>query len=179
MNRSILLCSLVFVTAIAAAPAPPEGSAPAGVPPNVKVTLFVGKSGGPAASDDKVYRMVGQAGDPIRILMGWRAPIPTRQSSSDSAEAATSFIYQNIGVTANLQTDVLANGRLAVHGEIEISGARGAPLAELTSAKPVLIGTFQQALRIVVAPGKRMRVAEGPDPDGGTLHLDLQVDLVE
>jgi hypothetical protein len=179
MNRSMLLCSLLVATVALAAPPPPEGSAPAGVPPNIKVTLFVGKSGGPAAAEDKVYRIVGQAGDPLRMLMGWRAPIPTRQSSGEGADAATNFIYQNIGVSADLQTDVLTNGRFAVHGQIEISGARGAPLGDVTSAKPILIGTFQQALRVVVAPGKRMRVAEGPDPEGGTLHLDLQVDLVE
>ena len=49
MKRSVLLCSLLVVAAAtiaAAAAAPPEGSAKSDVPPNVKVTLFVGKSGG-------------------------------------------------------------------------------------------------------------------------------------
>jgi hypothetical protein len=180
MKRSVLLCSVLVVTAAAAAPAPPEGSAKADVPPNVKVTLFVGKSGGPSGSDEKTYKMLGQAGGPTRILMGWRAPIPTRQSSAEGSDApATSFVYQNIGVSADLQTDVLPDRRLVVHGQVEISGARGAPLGDVTSSKPTLIGTFQQALRVVVAPGKRVRVAEAPDPDGGTLHLDIQVDLVE
>ena len=179
MNRSMLLCFLLIVTAVTASAAPPESSAPAGVPPNVSVTLFVGKSGGPSGSEPKAYKMLGQAGDPMRLLMGWRAPIPTRQSSGDGADAATNFIYQNIGVSADLQTDVLSDRRLAVHGQIEISGVRGAPLGELTSSKPTVIGTFQQALRVVVTPGKRMRVAEVPDPEGGTLHLDIQVDLVE
>ena len=180
MKRSLLPCCLMFVTAVAAALPAPE-SASAGAPqPNVAVTLFVGKSGGPTGNDEKKYRMLGQAGSSSRMLMGWRAPIPTRQSAADASEAgSTSFIYQNIGVSSDLQVDVLSDRRLAVHGQVEISGARGAPLGDLTSSKPTLIGTFQQALRVVVTAGKRVRVAEAPDPEGGTVHLDIQVDLVE
>ena len=180
MKRSVLLCSSVcLVTAVVAAQAPPAGSNTPAATPNVAVTLFVGKTGGPSGNDEKKYRMLGQAGSSSRMLMGWRAPIPTRQSADASEAPSTSFVYQNIGVTADLQTDVLPDRRLAVHGQVEISGARGAPLGDLTSTKPTLIGTFQQALRVVVTPGKRLRVAEAPDPEGGTVHLDIQVDIVE
>jgi len=181
MKRSVLLSLMLIPTALVAGAAPPEGTPAApGVAPNVAVTLIVGRAGGPTGADEKTYRILGQAGSTSRMLMGWRAPIPTRQSAAESAEAPSmSFVYQNIGVSADLQTDVLPDRRLLVHGQVEISGARGAPLGDLTSAKPTLIGTFQQALRVVLVPGKRLRVAEGPDPDGGTIHLDIEVDIVE
>lgn len=174
------LLLLVPMAVATAQPAPERaGGAAQSVAPNVTITLFVGKAGGPTGADEKTYRMLGQAGSSTRILMGWRAPIPTRQSAAESSETpSTSFVYQNIGVSADLQTDLLPDRRLLVQGQIEISGVRGAPLGDLTSAKPALIGTFQQALRVAVQPGKRVRVAEAPDPDGGTLHLDLQVDVV-
>jgi len=181
MKRSVLLSLVLIPTALVAGAAPPEGTTAApSVAPNVAVTLIVGKAGGPSGADEKTYRMLGQAGSASRMLVGWRAPIPTRHSAAESAEAPSmSFVYQNIGVSADLQTDILPDRRLLVHGQVEISGARGASLGELTSTKPTLIGTFQQALHVVVAPGKRLRVAEAPDPDGGTVHLDLQVDIVE
>jgi hypothetical protein len=39
-----------------------------------------------------------------------------------------------------------------------------------------MITTFQQVLHVVVTLGQKIRVAEGPDPDGGTLYLDLRAD---
>jgi hypothetical protein len=180
MKRFAATFLLVIPTLLLGAEAPPEGTSIPGTAPNVAVTLFVGKSGGPGGADEKVYRLLGQAGSPARMLMGWRAPIPTRQSAADASDApAMSFVYQNVGVSADLETDVLPDRRIRVRGQIEISGPRGAQLGELTSTKPTLIGTFQQALSVVLTPGKKLRIAQAPDPDGGIVHLDLQVDLVE
>jgi hypothetical protein len=172
------LVSLCLVPAVAAAQAAESGGP--GAPRNIAVTLFVGQTGGPSGPAERTYRMLGQDGSPARILMGWRAPIPTRQAADDSATGpATSFVYQNVGVSADLRTEVLGDGRVRVDGQIEISGPRGGQIAEMSSGKPLLIGTFQQMLRVVLPKGKRLRVAEAPDPDGGTLYLDLQADLLE
>jgi hypothetical protein len=174
------LMSLVFVTVLAAAAAAPPAEGGSNEPANVAVTLIVGQKGGASGGSEKTYRMLGQDGAPARMLMGWRAPIPTRQSADDpEAAPSTSFIYQNVGVSADLRTDILDGGRVLVDGTIEISGPRGGQLGEMSSGKPPLIGTFQQALRVVLQQGKRLRVAEAPDPDGGTVYLDLQADLLE
>jgi len=180
MMRSALLCFLIPATLAAAqAPADP-GSGPTDVPPNVAVTLIVGQTGGPSGPSERTYRMLGQDGSPARLLMGWRAPIPTRHSADDpAATASTSVVYQNVGVSADLRTEILADGRLRVDGQIEISGARGTPLGDLSSGKAPVIGTFQQMLRVVLQDGKRLRVAEAPDPDGGTVYLDLEAERLQ
>ncbi len=180
MRRSALLLFLIPATLGAGEAPPAGGSGATGVPRNVAVTLIVGQTGGPAGPLERTYRMLGQEGSPARMLMGWRAPIPTRQSADEPAAApSTSFVYQNVGVSADLRTEILGDGRVLIDGQIEISGPRGGQLADMSSGKPPLIGTFQQMLRVALPKGKRLRVAEAPDPDGGRVYLDLEADLLE
>ena len=148
--------------------------------PNVSITLIVGRAGGPAGSTEKTYRVLGQEGATTRMLIGWRTPIPTRSSEDKGGEAAaTNFVYQNVGVTADLEVEALGGARLLVAGQIEISGAREGPTVASTAGRPPLIGTFQQVLHVAVTNGEKLRVAEGPDPDGGTMFLDLRVDRLK
>jgi hypothetical protein len=179
-RMSVSGITALCATAALAAPVggPPERPKDDGA--NIALTLIVGQKGGPSGGYEKTYRMLGQDGTISRMLMGWRAPIPTRHAGEDTEEAAeTSFVYQNVGVSADLGTTILDDGRVLVHGTVEISGPRGAQLGEMLSGKPTLIGTFQQALRVVLQKGKRLRVAEAPDPEGGTLFLDIQADPLE
>ncbi len=173
--------ALAVLLPVLLASAAPAANAPAAaeVRDNVSITLIVGRVGGTTQPGERTYRFVGQDGKPARVLMGWRTPIPTRASDLKPGESpATSYVYQNIGLTADLQTQALGAGRFLVSGQIEISGVRESP--ELTSCeKPPLIGTFNQALQVVVQSGKKVRIAEGPDPEKGNLYLDLRVDLLE
>ena len=135
----------------------------------------------------KTYKFVGQDGKPASMLMGWRTPIPTRSSDKEQSESsATSYVYQNIGMTADLMTRNVGKDRYLVNGRIEISGTRdgvgaaaAAAAAGAPPGKPPLIGTFNQALNVAVSIGKKVRVAEVPDPEGGSLFVDLRVDRLE
>jgi hypothetical protein len=161
--------------AAAEAPAPPEARA------NVSFTLTVGRVGGPTGTKERTYKFVGQDGSVSRMLVGFRTPLPTRSSEEARGDAgSTAYIYQNVGVTADLDARSIDNGRFLVSGQVEISGAReGAPAESTPSGKPPMIGTFQQELHVVVANGKKIRIAEGPDPESGTLYVDLRVDRLE
>jgi len=110
--------------------------------------------------------------------MGWRTPIPTARAASDTSGDApvTTYVYQNVGMTAQLETRVLEPGAFLVEGTIELSGARALPGVELPPDMPA-IGTFQQELSVRLEDGKPLRVAEVPDPDGGTLYLELEASL--
>ena len=93
---------------------------------NVMITLKVAKTGAPDAGS-RVYRLVAQVGGPAAsMLMGWRMPIPTgpKKSAGSDVQAAPSFTYQNIGVTAHL---VRGGGRtlLIDTGTAEVSGLGG------------------------------------------------------
>jgi hypothetical protein len=168
--------ALLFPLVLAAAAAPPAGTSAATPVPNVAMTLIVGRIGAGAEDSQKTYKMLGQAGSTTSILMGWKMPIPTRSGEGGDA---TTYVYQNIGVSADMIPTIAPDGRFLVEGEIEISGTREPRGDAAKATKGPLIGTFQQALHVVLPRGKRVRVAEAPDPETGTLYLDLEVNLAD
>jgi hypothetical protein len=173
------LAALGLTAAVALAPVT-FAQQPAGPEParsNVAITLTVGKTG--AEAQDRKYRFVGQDGNRAAMLVGWRMPIPTAAKSDDGAAAAASavvnYVYQNIGVSADLEVRILASGAVALSGTLEVSGTREGKAGE----KMPIIGTFSQRLVVNTTPKKKIRVAEGPDPEGGTLHVDLEVEVLD
>jgi hypothetical protein len=42
-----------------------------------------------------------------------------------------------------------------------------------------LIGTFQQDLNVLLRAGKPLRIAEVPDPEGGTMYLELSAEVLD
>lgn len=172
-----LICGALLVAPVGVAWAAEEQAEAA---PNIRITLTTGKVG--ADSEQKTYNLVMRDdGPPARLLMGWRMPIPTTQSVGEAAdgEQEVSFVYQNVGMSAHLETRRLAADRILVRGMIEISGKRGGPAAGPDHGNPPVIGTFQQDLSVVVRDGEPLRVAEVPDPEGGTRFLDLQAEVME
>ncbi len=178
-----MLVSPALVLPIVLAAVAPAASAAATPPadrPNVSITLSVGRSGGASGAAEKVYKILGQEGATTRMLVGWRTPIPTRSSDDKGGETpATSYVYQNVGLTADLDVEALPGDRLLVAGQLEISGAREGQGVAAAGGRPPMIGTYQQALRVVLKNGEKLRVAEGPDPEGGTMFVDLRVDRLK
>jgi hypothetical protein len=172
---ALLVLSVVAVASTASG-AEPASPGPAS---NVTISLIVGRQGGSPGSKERTYKLLAEEGSDANLLMGWRTPIPTRSSEDKAGAAPTmSYVYQNVGVTANLKVQPVAPDRYVVRGGVEVSGAReGEP--DATAGKPPLIGTFNQALQVVVQRGRRVRVAEVPEPEGGTLFLDLLVDRAD
>ena len=171
-----LLVPVVVLAAVA--PVSSAETAPAAAQNNVSITLTIGKKDAPTGSGEKVHKFLIQEGAKSSVLMGWRTPLPTRAAEGAGEPSATSYIYQNVGVSATFETQAIGNGRYLVVGQVEISGVRP-PQTVGESGKPPLIGTFNQSLRVVLPNGQKVRVTEGPDPEGGTLFLDLRVDRVE
>jgi len=154
--------------------------APAGR--NVQVTITIGDVEEGAGVVVRKYRMLARDGAPrARMLMGWRTPIPTARAAADgSADApVTTYVYQNVGLTAQVETRVLEGGHIALDGVIELSAVRAIlPGLEVPANMPI-IGTFQQELSVVLDAGKPLRVAEVPDPEGGTLYLELTASVLD
>jgi len=151
---------------------------------NIAITITVGdtlpeEGKGP---DERSYRMVTLTdGRSTSLMMGWRMPIPTTRQPDDDpdGEPVTSYIYQNVGMTARLETRMLDDGRILVAGGIEVSGKRNAPEAERNEAGLPIIGTFQQDIYLVLRDGKKLRVAEVPDPEGGTIYIEMQAEVMK
>lgn len=176
-TAAALACLAFALPAPAAQSAPDPGSSGA----NVMITLTISKSGVPNAPAPRVYRMIGQDGAVARMLMGWRTPIPTVSAAKEEPgkPAVTSFIYQNVGVDAELRIRVEGGGRIHLQGEIEISGTREGPALDAGTQKAPVIGTFQQHVEVTAQEGKKLRIAEATDPEGGILSLEIEADVLE
>jgi hypothetical protein len=149
--------------------------------PNIRIILSTGKVGDDADAAEKTYRLVTRAdGPPARLLMGWRMPIPTTRSvgEGEDDEQEVSFVYQNVGMSAHLETRLLGPDHVLVRGMIEISAKRNGPTIDPDAGRPPVIGTFQQDLSVALRDGETLRVAEIPDPEGGTLFLDLRAEVI-
>ncbi|HXV77167.1 MAG TPA: hypothetical protein VD788_12690 [Candidatus Polarisedimenticolaceae bacterium] len=167
----LLACCLPCPTSSAAEPTETEA-----VGPNVRITLTVGDVDPGAQPVVRTYRLLTRdGGEPSRMLMGWRTPIPMSKGAGDEL----SYVYQNVGMTAQIRTTVRAGGTVLVSGEVEISGARQAIEGMQIPPHLPVIGTFQQDLSVSLEPGKPLRVAEVPDPEGGTMYLELTAEVLD
>ena len=171
----MLAAGLLVARPVAAETADTQAPSPAA---NVSLTLTVGNVGGKSPFERK-YRVLTQDRAVASLLMGWRTPIPmTSGATDDGGKAVTTFTYQNIGVSSSLRVTTVGSAKVAVDGDIEVSGAREGPAVDASGTKAPIIGTFQQHLQVVATEGHKLRVAEVPDPEGGTLYLDLEVDVL-
>jgi len=188
MNRRRLLVSMLVVLCVtipaSGALAHPEDDDAGGayVGPNVQITITIGHVEEQADPTVRTYRLIARdGGSATRMLMGWRTPIPT-SSATDAGGAPgslTSYVYQNVGMTAQIEARVIGNGRILVAGAIEISGARrNSDVVQAPPSMP-LIGTFQQDLNVLLRASKSLRIAEVPDPEGGTMYLDLVAEVLD
>lgn len=144
---------------------------------NIRVILRTGDIGEDGTKVNREWTMMARdRGRPASMLMGWRTPIPTATTVGEDPDAQpmTSYSYQNIGMSAQVETVILPNGKVLLVGQFELSGGRDQPPTEATETDDLpVIGTFQQSLNVILEPGKPVRVAEVPDHDGGTLFLEL------
>jgi hypothetical protein len=178
MRRSKLSPVLLLLALCAPAPeALAADGADAGA--NIQVTITLGDAE-ERSEPQRVYRLLARdGGPPARMLMGWRMPMPTQRAEVEQVEApVTSYVYQNVGVTANLTARRVPDGRVLVDGQIEVSGVREGKEGSEHAGMPV-IGTFQQAVNVLLREGKPLRVAQVPDPEGGSLFLELAVEVLE
>jgi hypothetical protein len=171
-----LVCLLASATPVTAQESGDTAVKESGLGANVLLTLTIGEvKEGPRRD----YKIVTRSGEAASLLVGWRTPIPTvRSGDADSGEPVTSYVYQNVGMTARLRPTLLPDGRLRLDGEIEISGSKKSDVVETPDEMPV-IGTFQQNLDVIVKRGEPLRVAEVPDPEGGQLYLELEARLLD
>jgi len=175
LRSAVVVAALALAATVAAAQDPGRSGAPRETERNVQFTITLGEvSAGPQRS----YRLVGSLGETARMIVGFRTPIPTARSNEDGSGAATSFVYQNVGLTALLRPTRYEDGRLRVTGQVEVSSSKASETTGSVQGMPV-IGTFQQELDVFLEPGKPLRLAEGPDPDGGQRYIELTAALLD
>lgn len=175
---SVPVLSACLILAIAGSP-PGFGDSGGSVGENLVVTITVDEGG---SSAKRSYRLLTRDdGSPSRLNTGWRVPIATatfaaRDESGDPG-TATSFSYQNIGLTTTLHTKML-DGTIEVRGNLEISAATGSGQGAPRGGAPT-IGTFHQEFNVLTEPGQPLELADVSSPRGGTLSVRMRVDRLE
>ncbi len=167
----VLALALTLVLALApGAPLAPVARAAGGddatSATNVFVTIRIGGEQDGAPIPTRSYSLVGVAGDrPISLLGGERVPIPTTSWNAAAAASnpapVTSFTYQNVGFTAQVEASMLPDGRIRLFGSIENSQL--VPTTVSTAGAQPQVATFEQHFLVVVESGEPVRVmnAEG------------------
>jgi hypothetical protein len=124
MKRWSFLTSLISIAlALAVFPSVQAQEETAGtIGPNVSVTITVGEVEDDGSKPNRAYKLMTRSGSSAELLMGWRTPIPTATSDAEGEEDAnvTSFVYQNVGMTARIEVRVVGQGTVLLRGEVEI-----------------------------------------------------------
>jgi hypothetical protein len=173
ISIAIALCAALMLP-VAASDTDPGGS----LSSNVLLTIIV-REGDDAA--EKAYRVVARGDDSrARLLTGWRVPIPTTTSKAEGDCASqTSYTYQNVGLTADFRAKVFPGDRVALRGEIEVSGAKESLRDQTGASRAPMIGAFQQSFNVLLHDGSPLELAAVANPDGGALSVRLQADILD
>jgi hypothetical protein len=157
---------------------PLDEGAPPG--PNIRVTLTIGDSESKSGFRERNYRTIARIHQRTELMMGWRTPIPQkrREVTTDGDAPVIAYTYQNIGVTGQLELDMIGDKILA-NLQVEVSGPKEGAGEAARSDAPPIIGTFQQQLVVVLTDGKSLRIAEVPDHEGGSLYLEVTAEVLD
>jgi hypothetical protein len=152
-----------------------------GLPPNVLITVTVGETGPDSSGSEKSYELLALSGQETELLTGWRYPIPTSTFNTSSkggkVTPVTSFSYQNLGMTVMLETRVVGESRIRIHGAIEVSGVdRELESGDAPREVPKL-GTFNHRFNAILKDGVTAMISKVPHPGGGSIVVKLRADI--
>jgi hypothetical protein len=166
-------------------PALEAWSAPPAPPPNVRITIEVGRLDGGKKAPVGHYEMVVSSGDEnAKLLVGTRMPIPTstsqqaNASGGDTPVQVTSFTYQNVGLTADLRVVSADSARIHLKGSIEASFLRG-PVPEHPTQGGPAMGTVSHAVDVSLRPGAPTRIVAVEEAGAGSFYLEMTADPVD
>jgi hypothetical protein len=165
-----VLCAALLLPA-AAADTEGHGS----LAPNVALTITV-RNGDDA--QDRAYRLLLR-GDtsPARLMTGWRVPVPT--ATEGDGDGATIYSYQNVGMTTSVRARLLPGDRVALEGQLEVSGSREVTEGTTSMAHAPIIGTFEQGFNVLLDEGRPVELAAVAGPKGGALSVRLEVEVLD
>ena len=159
---------VALAVGLAAAPAiaagPTEGE-------NVRITIQISAAEGNRERAPGVYQVVAQLGEQVQLTVGNRIPVPavTFPTGDPAATPATSYSYQNVGLTGRVTTREYTAGRIRLEGELQAS-----MLHDATS--PPVIGTYNLQWTVLLEEGRTTRVTEIATPGSGPYFVDVRAE---
>jgi hypothetical protein len=163
LHRLALVC---LILTAAPAVAQEASTRPAPEPqPNVRVTIRVMRLEQGKPRPVKSYDLVVSPETPgSKLLSGARVPLPVGGSES--------FIYQNIGFSAEATVWLLPGGKIKLLAQIEDSR-----LAEPVAGRPPVVETRQLSVNTILSDGQPMVVTkvEGDADPSGQVEVEAKI----
>jgi hypothetical protein len=150
---------------------------------NVRVTFTAGKLDGAAKKENKVPAkslslVVTSGGPPASLLTGSRVPIPktTIETTADGVVPVTSYTYQNIGFSAQVEATILPNGWIQVRADLEDSWIEDGP--ENDADQPV-VETRNQQINVILQEGTPIEIVRSTDADDRIRWVDVEAEILD
>jgi len=148
---------------------------------NILVTIRLGEMDGAARVPVKTYQLVAQTGGhPVELMSGSRVPIPvTKFQTSTPPDGEiipiTSYVYQNVGFTVEIEVRLTEAGKIELHAEIEDS--RVASWGAAPGEQPV-ISAGQQNIHALLTAGEPLQILRVDDSETGSSYLEIEADIL-
>lgn len=165
---TIALVALVALPLLAAGEPPPAAE-----DANVLYTLTIADTEPDGATSRRSARVLGLSGTWAKLSTGWKVAIPTTTQHAGAGEPATSFRYQNVGLSASLEGRLAGDGRVRVRGRVEISAVEPLAAPARGGSSPPRVANFNHDFNVLVRDRSSAVLAEVPRPEGGTMTLTL------
>jgi hypothetical protein len=148
-------------------------------PNNVLVTIRAGHIDGGSRIVDQTYRIIAPPdGRRVKLVAGTRLPIAVTKCQASTPPnreifPMTSYVYQEVGFIAGVETRVGENRRIHIDADLERSEVAG----ETADGSPT-IDTEHQSIRTVVEDGTSLEVLRITDePSGKTVYYEIEASI--
>ncbi len=173
MTTPLLALFLTLACAPLAATERPPRSGDDGV--NIRVTLTVVESDGEAQS----IRALLLEDQRTRLNSGWRVPTAVALEVEGGEQRASAIQYQDVGLETTLRGRVVAQQRIRIDGELELSALVASDSERPLGSSAPKVSTFRQIFDVILEEGTGTTVAEVPGPDGGSVTLTITATIAQ
>jgi hypothetical protein len=147
---------------------------------NVRLTFTAGTLDG-TKKENKVPAkslslVVTSDGPPATLLTGSRVPIPTTEiaTTDQGVVPVTSYTYQNIGFSAEVEARILPNGWIEVRASVEDSWIEPG-----TEDDHPVVQTRHQRIGVVLQDGAGLEIARSTDADDRIRWVDVTAEILD
>jgi len=172
-NRAITVACAALVFSLALALVPDAQAQGTDSNSNVRVTFTLGKiEGKDKKTPVKSFALVvTSGGPPATVLTGARVPIPTTEATDKGA--VTTYTYQNVGLSADVEAAILGSNEVRVRANVEHSWID----PETAETQPV-VETRHQRVGVVLKDGVALEIARSSD--GTDLrYVEVKADILD
>jgi hypothetical protein len=147
---------------------------------NVRLTFTAGVLDGTKKAEKvpakNLSLVVTSDGPPATLLTGSRVPIPTTEieATEQGVVPVTSYVYQNIGFSAEVEARILPNGWIDVRASVEDSWIEPG-----TEDDHPVVQTRHQRIAVVLQDGSALEIARSTDENDRVRWVDVKAEILD